>query len=67
MLYYFPIHAQFCGKAPLYAEKPNEGWLAFTEDVAKQYSKCEFYLETRSQSQLKYSCENLKIRITEFI
>jgi hypothetical protein len=65
-LYYFPVHAEHLDQAPLYFHQPHPDWQEFSEKVAKTYSKCKFYIDTRSNEEIKKSCENLRTRLEEF-
>jgi hypothetical protein len=65
-LYYFPVHAEFCDQAPLYFQQPHPDWQEFTEEVARTYPNCKFYVDIRDKQEIKQSCENLKSQLEEF-
>ena len=64
--YYFPLHARYCDRAPLYSSPPHEDWELFSEEIRTQYPNCQFYVETRTQEEIKQSCENLRSRVQEY-
>jgi hypothetical protein len=65
-LYYFPYYAEYYDQAPLYFQRPNSNWKEFSEDVARNYPKCKFYIETHSNKEIQQSCENLRTALEEF-
>ena len=59
-MWYSPVHLKFCRQVALHENKPHESWVEFTEDLRDKYPDKTFYVETRTEQQLKESCEMLK-------
>jgi hypothetical protein len=65
-LYYFPIHAKYCDRAPLKFNQPDSEWKEFSEEVARHYPNTTFYVDIRTPDEIKESVEKLKAMCEEF-
>jgi len=65
-LYYFPVHLIYCENIPLKTYQPSSDWVEFSEDVVREHPTLTFYIDTRTEDEIKLSCDNLRVRCEEF-
>jgi hypothetical protein len=65
-LWVFPVHLKFVDKIPVHTTQPHEEWVRLTEEILESLPEKYFYLETRTEEEIKRSCENLSVISQEF-
>lgn len=61
-LWVFPVHLEFVDKIPVHTTKPHDEWIRLTEEIFSSLPGKQFYLETRTEEEIRKSFENLSVR-----